>query len=172
MPKHAIFTAFAATVAFAFAASAAQAQTATAMMKDAEGKDTGAVELMETPNGVLLTVTLKDMPPGVHAFHIHAVGKCEPPFTSAEGHFNPEKKKHGFLNEDGHHAGDMPNIHVPDSGALTIEVLNDEITLEKGESESVFDADGSAIVIHAKGDDYKSDPAGDAGPRIACGVIE
>lgn len=159
-------------VAVALYAAPAEAQTARADMKDPGGKSVGVVELTEAENGVLLTARLTGLPPGVHAFHVHAVGKCEPPFASAGGHFNPEKKKHGLLNEDGHHAGDMPNIHVPDGGALTIEVFNGEIILEKGESESVFDADGSAIVIHAKGDDYKSDPAGDAGPRIACGVIQ
>ena len=76
------------------------------------------------------------------------------------------------MTEDGHHAGDMPNIHVPANGELTIEIFNDEISLKKDEDETVLDSDGSAIVIHAKGDDYKSDPAGDAGPRIACGVIQ
>ena len=107
---------------------------------------------------------------GEHAFHIHAVGKCEPPFTTAGGHFNPAQHKHGFMSGEGH-AGDMPNLHVPEGGALSIEVLNRDVTLAKGKPNSVFDADGSAIVIHAKADDYKSDPAGNAGDRIACGVV-
>jgi superoxide dismutase, Cu-Zn family len=108
---------------------------------------------------------------GEHAFHIHAVGKCEPPFTTAGDHFNPGGKKHGLEAADGSHAGDMPNLHVPSNGDLSVEVVNPTMTLAKGRPNSVFDADGSSIVIHAKADDYKSDPAGNAGDRVACGVI-
>lgn len=148
------------------------AQSASAPLKNADGKEVGSANLAQTPQGVLINVSVKGLPPGDHAFHVHAVGKCEPPFTSAGGHFNPGNKKHGLLAADGAHAGDMPNLHVPQSGELTVEVVNAAITLDKGKPNSVFDADGSAIVIHAKGDDYKSDPAGDAGGRIACGVIK
>ena len=111
-------------------------------------------------------------PAGERAFHIHAVGKCEPPFTSAGGHFNPASKKHGIAAAEGSHAGDMPNLHVPASGELMVEILNGAVTLEKGKANSVFDSDGSAIVIHAGVDDYKTDPTGNAGDRIACGVIQ
>ncbi len=152
--------------------SAAAAQTAKAVMKTAAGKDAGIVEIVETPSGALLTVKLKGLPAGTHAFHIHEVGKCEPPFTSAGGHFNPEKSKHGFENEEGPHSGDMPNIHVPANGELTIEIWNPMVTLLEGEENSLKDANGSAIVIHMGPDDYKSDPAGSAGARIACGVIQ
>lgn len=148
------------------------AQSASAPLKNGDGKEVGSVNLSQTPHGVLINVSVKGLPPGEHAFHVHAVGKCEPPFTSAGGHFNPGGKKHGLLVAAGHHAGDMPNLHIPQSGDLTIEILNAAITLDKGKPNSVFDADGSAVVIHAKGDDYKSDPAGDAGGRIACGVIQ
>jgi superoxide dismutase, Cu-Zn family len=103
--------------------------------------------------------------------HVHAVGKCEPPFTTAGPHFNPGSKKHGLEAADGAHAGDMPNLHIPSSGDVNVEVLNSMITLAKGHPNSVLDSDGSAVVIHAKADDYKTDPAGDAGDRIACGVI-
>jgi Cu-Zn family superoxide dismutase len=150
----------------------AAAQTAKAALKGADGKDVGSAEPTQTPAGVLVKITVKGLPPGEHAFHVHAFGKCEPPFTSAGGHFNPDNKKHGLMAKEGHHAGDMPNLHIPANGELTIEVLNDAITLEKGKPNSVYDADGSALIIHASKDDYKTDPTGEAGGRIACGVIE
>lgn len=156
----------------AAAALPAAAQTATAPMKNAEGKEVGSVNLTQTRQGVLINVSVKGLPPGEHAFHVHAVGKCEPPFTTAGGHFNPAGKKHGMMSADGQHAGDMPNLHIPQSGDLTVEVLNANITLEKGKPNSVFDPDGSAVIIHAGGDDYKTDPTGEAGGRIACGVIQ
>lgn len=160
--------------AFLMVASAlpASAQSANAALKSPDGKDVGSVKLTQLPYGALLTLQVKGLPAGTHAFHVHAVGKCEPPFTSAGGHFNPAGKKHGITVPEGHHAGDMPNIHVPESGELTIEVVNAAVTLEKGKPGSVFDSDGSAIVIHEGADDYKSDPAGAAGKRIACGVIQ
>jgi Cu-Zn family superoxide dismutase len=118
----------------------------------------------------LITLELTAAPPGTHGFHIHTVGKCEPPeFESAGGHFNPDKAKHGYLNNDGPHAGDMPNVHVPDSGKLTVEVLNPLVTL--GAESALLDEDGSSLMLHADPDDYQTDPAGHAGGRIACGVI-
>ena len=149
----------------------AQAQTAKADLKNADGQNVGTATLAQTPHGVLLTIAVKGVPPGEHAFHVHAVGKCEPPFNSAGGHFNPDNKKHGHEAAEGSHAGDMPNLHVPQNGELTIEILNTAITLDKGKPNSVFKPDGTAIVIHAGKDDYKSDPAGNAGGRLACGVI-
>lgn len=154
------------------AVHSAAAQTAKATLKGTDGKEVGTVDLIQAASGVLLTVSVKGLPPGPHAFHIHAAGKCEPPFTSAGGHFNPEDAKHGLMADTGHHAGDMPNLHVPASGETTVEILNEAVTLEKDEPTSLADADGSSIVIHAKADDYKSDPAGAAGDRIACGVIQ
>jgi len=150
----------------------AVAQSVSATLKNAEGKDVGSVQLTQTPAGVLLNLSVRGLPTGEHAFHVHAVGKCEPPFTSAGGHFNPGNKKHGLMAMEGHHAGDMPNLHIPASGELAVEILNASITLEKGKPNSVYDADGSAIVIHAGKDDYKTDPTGEAGGRIACAVIQ
>lgn len=122
-------------------------------------------------NGVWLNVSIESLPAGTHAFHIHETGKCEGDFKSAGGHFAPAGNKHGILVKGGSHAGDMPNIHVPADGSLNIEVFAPDVTLDKGAENSLFDADGSAIVIHEGIDDYKSQPSGDAGARIACGVV-
>jgi Cu-Zn family superoxide dismutase len=147
------------------------AETAKATLKDAKGQDAGSVSFIQTPAGVLLQLSLKDVPAGEHAFHIHAMGKCEPPgFESAGGHFNPGNAHHGIMSGPGH-AGDMPNLHVPTSGPLDLEVLNASITLDKDKPNSVFHPGGTAIVIHAGKDDYTSDPAGNAGGRIICGII-
>ena len=147
------------------------AQTAKADLKTAEGKDAGSVTLTQTANGVSMQLSLKGLPPGEHAFHVHESGKCEPPFTTAGGHFNPGGKKHGHESADGHHAGDMKNLTVPASGDLTATVVNADVTLEKGKPNSLFKDGGTAIVIHASADDYKTDPAGNAGGRIVCGVV-
>lgn len=141
---------------------------AKANLQDTAGKAIGTVELEQTPHGTLLHARLENMPEGVHAFHVHQTGKCEAPFKSAGGHFNPAGEKHGFRVKEGHHAGDLPNIHVPANGKLEIEYFNSSLAL----SEALFDQDGAAIVIHEGADDYKTDPAGAAGSRIACGVIK
>lgn len=171
--------AFATATVLAFAGGPAfadghDAMKANATLMGAEDAEHGTVTLQQTAAGVLLTAELKDVPAGVHAFHIHAVGTCEAGegFKTAGGHFNPAGAKHGLLAEGGPHAGDMPNIHVPENGMLTIEVLNTMVSLEDDAEATLFDDDGSAIMIHAGADDYETDPAGDAGPRIACGVIE
>jgi superoxide dismutase, Cu-Zn family len=152
-------------------ASPAVAQSAKATLKDQKGADVGTVDLTQTPAGVMLRLSLKGLPGGERAFHIHAAGRCEPPFTTAGGHFNPAGQKHGLLVGPGH-AGDMPNLHVPDNGVFVIEILNAAVTLEKGKPNSLFQSGGTSIVIHAGKDDYKSDPTGNAGDRIACGVIQ
>lgn len=156
-------------------APAAQAkaapQEAVATIKNAKGKTLGTVTLTAAPNGVVVKGSLSHLSPGTHAIHIHEVGKCEAPkFTSAGGHFNPAHKQHGFMMPEGMHAGDLPNLEVPANGKIRFEYFDPHATLS-GEN-TVFDADGSAVVVHAKADDYKSQPAGDAGDRVACGVIE
>jgi len=144
------------------------AEQAHAILINTDGKLVGKVHLHQTPNGVLLRARLSDFPPGAHAFHVHAVGSCEAPFKSAGGHFNPDGSAHGILAAAGPHAGDLPNVHVGESGKLEVEILNERLKLDA----ALFDDDGAAIVIHAGGDDYVTDPAGAAGARIACGVIE
>jgi Cu-Zn family superoxide dismutase len=154
----------------AFASPALAVDTASAVLKDASGKEVGQATLTVTPSGVLIGLDLTAAPPGKHGFHVHATGKCEPPdFKSAGPHFNPDQTKHGFMTPEGPHAGDLPNLHVPADGKLQVEVLEPTVTLS-GEA-PLLDADGSALVIHAGADDYKTDPAGNSGDRIACGVI-
>jgi len=147
-----------------------QPQTARAELVDAQGRRVGTATLTETPHGVLLWANFTALPAGTHAFHVHQVGRCEPPFDSAGGHFNPGGRRHGFRSPEGPHAGDMPNLHVPESGRLEIEILLHDATLAAG-PRTLLDADGSALVVHAGTDDYMTDPAGNSGARIACGVV-
>jgi Cu-Zn family superoxide dismutase len=152
-------------------ASKKKVEFAHAKLMNAQGQQVGEVNLEQTPHGVIAHVHITNLPEGAHAFHIHAIGKCEAPdFKSAGGHFNPRGREHGFKNPKGPHAGDLPNIFVPASGKLNIDVFVRDIRLD-GSRDGLFDADGSAIVVHSGPDDYKSNPAGDAGARIACGVV-
>jgi Cu-Zn family superoxide dismutase len=164
---HALRFPLALVVAAGLGISSAAAAEATAEMKDPGGATVGTVTLREVPHGVLLTARFSALPAGPHGFHVHAVGDCTPPFTSAGGHFNPGGAKHGLAADGGHHAGDMANLLVPASGAVEAEIHNAALRLD----DALFDADGAAIVVHAGPDDHASDPAGDAGARIACGVI-
>jgi len=151
------------------AAIAPSATTATAVIHDATGRRVGSVAFSETYAGLLVRGSVSDLGIGAHGIHLHTVGKCEPPFTSAGGHFNPEKRAHGFNSQHGPHLGDMPNIFTPAAGKLEFEFVVPGVTL-KGPF-GLLDADGAAIVVHATADDYLTDPAGNSGARIACGVI-
>ena len=139
-------------------------------LKDAQGKDVGSVVISDQGAGVALELNVHDLTPGEHGIHFHQVSKCEGlDFKSAGGHFNPESKKHGFDNPDGHHAGDMKNFTVGANGKAKTRLEDADVTLKEGPHSLL--TNGAAIVIHAKADDYKTDPSGNSGDRIACGVI-
>jgi Cu-Zn family superoxide dismutase len=151
--------------------SQAEPKMAAAELIDNQGKTVGYATLVEGPDGVEIAVQVHDMPQGLHGFHIHAVGKCgTPDFKSAGGHFNPFGRKHGLKNPEGAHAGDMPNLLVGPDGTASRVVLAPLASLRPGKN-SLFPPDGTALVIHAGKDDQVTDPSGDAGARIACGVI-
>ena len=144
--------------------------TATAKMQGPDGADLGTVTLTQGPQGVLVMADLTGLAPGAHGFHIHEVGTCSPDFSAAGDHFTLEGVEHGYMNPNGQHLGDMPNIHAAADGTARADVFNGAVTLADGSDNSVFDADGSAIIVHEKGDTYGADAG--AGGRVACGVIE
>jgi len=142
-----------------------------ATVKDRNGQTLGEIGLRETAAGVLLRIKLKGLPPGPHGIHVHEAGMCEGDFTSAGPIFNPLGAKHGFHNDEGPMAGDLPNLYVAADGTAQVELLNQFLTVSKDGDDALIDADGAAIVIHALADDYLSEPDGGAGKAIACGVI-
>ena len=160
----------------AFVASCAMLQktqpVAEARVANASGAPLGVLQFIPTSAGVRITGELKSLPAGTHGIHIHAVGKCDAPaFTTAGAHFNPANTKHGLKNAAGPHAGDMENITAASDGEADVDLTTTRITLDAATGTGIFDADGGAIVVHATTDDQTTDPSGNSGARIACGVI-
>ncbi|MDE2937610.1 MAG: superoxide dismutase family protein [Chloroflexota bacterium] len=145
--------------------------TAIAVISGKQGESLGKVTLAQGPQGVLVSADLTGLPPGGHGFHIHGVGACSPDFSAAGRHFNPAEESHGFLYGIGQHAGDLPNIYAGLDGVARTDVFISNVTLAEGEQDSLFDSDGSAIIVHEKPDAYGED-VGSAGSRIACGIIQ
>ena len=156
-----------------FAQSNKPVKKQTVELKDAKGNGVGTATIKSSGKGVEVKLDLKNLPPGDHALHFHQNAKCDAPDFKSDGpHYNPEKKEHGFLNPNGHHAGDMANFTVKPDGTSKVTVKNGDVVLGTGsETNSLFANGGTALMIHAKADDMKSDPSGNAGDRIACGVI-
>lgn len=145
---------------------------ATATLLDAQGSAVANAVLTEVDDGVRIDVSASGLPPGTHGFHVHETGQCDAPdFTSAGGHFNPTSRSHGLQSAGGHHVGDLPNLVVSADGTAQAEVVAHGATLRGSGDRSLLAGNGTALVIHAGADDMRSDPSGNSGPRIACGVI-
>ena len=143
--------------------------TVSATLRDVGGRELGTLTLTDSQRGINLTGRLRGVAPGEHGLHIHSVGRCEPTFDAAGGHWNPTGRQHGIQNAQGSHFGDLPNITVGADSTATVDVNSRSGTLRG--SNSLFDEDGAAVVLHAGPDDYRTDPSGGSGARIACGVV-
>ena len=154
------------------AAAGAIANTHTVTLRDSAGRTVGTALLTPATEGVQVVLSASGLPAGVHGVHIHQTGQCDAPdFTTAGGHFNPASRQHGFENPNGAHAGDLPNITVRSDGTAAADVFAAGVSLSGGPN-ALLDGDGSALVVHAGVDDYRTDPSGNSGPRIACGVVQ
>ena len=144
-----------------------------ATLRNAAGASVGEVTLSSSGTGIHIAGTLNSLSAGMHGIHLHSVGRCDPAdFSSAGPHLNPAAAHHGLENLAGPHAGDLPNITVGSSGTAPVDLTAPRVTLDASATGGLFDAEGTAIVVHAGPDDQKTDPAGGSGARIACGIIE
>lgn len=150
----------------------ATGETAAAELKFVDGSDAGSIKLTQTPAGALLKIDLKGLKPGPHALQVHKIGKCDDNFETAGPIYNPLDAKHGFLNDEGPMAGDLPNVYAAADGTVVAEILSPFLHVDENGGDSLFDTDGSALVLFEKADDYRSNPEGAAGARIACGVLK
>lgn len=154
-------------------AASADEDRRTAEFRNPDNKVIGEATLLQSNDAVLIMATFTKLTAGRHAFHVHETGSCEAPeFKSASGHFNPQNAKHGLMNPKGPHAGDMPNFTASQSGDTVVEIYSDRVTLGPGADNSLLEPGGTSLAVHAGGGDHKTDPADDAGERIASGVIE
>jgi Cu-Zn family superoxide dismutase len=154
------------------AAAGAIANTQTITLRDASGRTVGTALLTPATEGVQVVLSASGLPAGVHGVHIHQTGLCDAPdFTSAGGHFNPASRQHGTENPNGPHAGDLPNLTVDANGRGTLNAVAMGVTLDGGAANSVRKTGGTSLMVHATADDYRTDPSGNSGARIACGVI-
>jgi superoxide dismutase, Cu-Zn family len=150
----------------------ADEMSARTTLLDAQGDSVGTATFTQVGESVRIAISVQGMQPGEKGIHIHQVGRCDAPtFESAGSHFAPAGAQHGFENPEGPHAGDLRNLNVGADGSANQELTTDLVTLHEGSANSLFDADGSALVVHAGPDDYRTDPSGDSGDRVACGVI-
>lgn len=150
-------------------ASGAVIESSRAMVRDRLGRELGALALTNAPTGVRLAGTLRGLPPGEHGFHVHTTGACSPSFEGAGGHWNPTARKHGRDNPMGPHHGDIVNITVGADSSVVVDATTSGGSLFG--TDPLLDADGAAVVVHAGPDDHRTDPAGDSGSRLACGVV-
>ncbi|GGB15486.1 superoxide dismutase [Sphingomonas metalli] len=148
--------------------AATSGRSAVALLRTAANADAGRATATETEGGLRVTLDARALPPGTHGAHIHMTGRCDAPdFTTAGGHWNPTTRQHGTMNPQGPHSGDLPNLIVGTDGRGTIGV-----TIPGGTMDGLLDADGAAMIVHANPDDMKTDPSGNSGGRIACGVFQ
>ncbi len=166
----------AALAATAPAASAHElSPDAQATLQSPDGEARGVAQLTQGPETLVATVTLRGLPQGWHAFHIHQTGDCSDGaagFKASGGHLGVDQAAHGFMSEGGPHAGDLPNVYVDSAGRAQFQVTTERTSLDGSQGPALFDADGAAVVVHANPDDHSTDPAGQGGTRLACGVVE
>jgi Cu-Zn family superoxide dismutase len=148
-------------------------RSATAEMRSASGARHGILTLERSAAGVRIDGALTGVPPGVHGIHFHEVGQCDSPdFATAGAHLNPAGAAHGLENPRGPHAGDLPNVTANDAGQMIVDLATIRVTLDDAPGTGLFDNDGTSLVIHAARDDQRTDPAGNSGARIACGIVK